>query len=165
MNGFQNITTYTGNDTNLIDSYLSKVCHTGKRVRIFYGDTNRPNFEKIHGRKPDAGLDWNEEYDVTGYVGRSTGSKPIYILLANSTSNGGGAISSDCIVRLIVDGHEIYRHPNYHNKYDSAMIVPSELPEYSHAVLIPGDREVARFHSEKSAKRWLDFMNGRRAGK
>jgi hypothetical protein len=141
----------------------------GKRVRIFMGDTERADFEKVHGRKPDPGKDWGEEYMVTGTIGISTGWKPCALLIHNSRSMGGGAISTNCIVRMLIEGHEVYRHPNYHNKFDSAEVVVSELaPEYSHAIKVSeGDYlgEIARFHSERAAKNHLAFMRGERMSK
>lgn len=135
-----------------------------KRVRIFYGDTDYPNFEKIHGRTPNPGHVWQEEYDVSGYIGKSTGEKPIPLMLANSRSSGGGGLLDGCIVRMIVDGYEVYRHPNYQNDMDKAEIVPSDLAGYSHNVTANGEIH-ARFHSLKSAQRWLSFMQGNRMTK
>ena len=39
---------------------LSSLVHSGRRVRIWYGDT-------------ETGRSWNEEYEVTGTIGRSNG--------------------------------------------------------------------------------------------
>lgn len=145
--------------------WLESAAKYGYRIRLFYGDTERDDFEEVHGHKPDLGKDWGEEYDVTGEVGISTGREPIPLLIHNSRSTGGGGILFDCIVRLFVNGHEVYKHPNYHSRFDSAEVKPSELaPEYSHAVVIEGSEE-ARFHSEKSAKNWLAFMRGERMSK
>lgn len=139
--------------------------HSDRRFRIFYGDTDRPDFEQVHNRKPDPGLDWGEENGVTGTIGRSTGRTPIPLLIHNSRSMGGGGIMTDCIIRILIDGREVYRHPNYHSEYDYATVQPSELaPQYSHAV-VTGQGEVARFHSEKSAKNYLAFMQGKRMSK
>lgn len=73
------------------------------RVRICLGD-------------PDTGEDWNEENDVTGYIGRSTGIKPCLLLIPNARSTGGGALLTARIVRLvdISTGQELYRNPKYH---------------------------------------------------
>lgn len=147
---------------------LSRNGWTKYRVHLFYGDTETTDFERVHKRKPDPGHDWNDENDVTGYVGRSTGLKPIPLLIHNSRSYGGGAIMDDCIVRIIVNGQELYRHPNYHSDLDAAMILPSELAHdgYTHAVVPTtgqyAGQEIARFHSERSANNWLAFMTGQR---
>lgn len=142
-----------------------------RRVRLFYGDTESEDFERVHNRKPDPGHTWDDEFMVTGMVGKSTGVKPIPILLANSRSDGGPGILDGCIVRLIVDRMELYRHPNYHNDFDTASVKPSELADqgYTHAV-VPSvgqyaGQEVARFRSLKSAQNYLAFMKGERMSK
>src|SRR5512139_817270 len=149
--------------------YLESAREQRQRVRIFYGDTEREDFERVHGHEANPGKDWGEENDVIGYVGRSTGEQPIPLLIANSRSLGGGGILDDCIVRMFVKirgtWKEVYRHPNYHSEYDNAVVVVSELaPEYSHAVKTTGG-EVARFHSERSAVNYLAFMQGKRFAK
>jgi hypothetical protein len=139
--------------------------NTNKRVRLFIGDTDRPDFEKVHSRKPEPGLDWNEAYDVTGYIRKSGGIEPCAIILNNRSSMYGPSVMDSCIVKIMVDNKVVYELVDYHNKLDSAEIVESELaPEYSHAVRVNGE-EYARFHSEKSAKRYLDFMTGKRMSK
>lgn len=136
-----------------------------RKVRIFYGDTEKGDFEKIHGREPDPGLDWGEEFGVYGVISRSTGERPIPLLIKTSRSRVGCSIMDGCIVRMIVDGAEVYRHPNYHSPFDYAEIKASEMaPEYSHAVIV-NEQEHARFKSESSARKWLAFMRGERMGK
>lgn len=146
---------------------LERYYERNTRIRLFYGDTDSPDFEQIHNRKPDPGHTWDDEYMVSGYIGRSTGPKKIPLLIHNSRSLGGGAILTGCIVRIIVDGRIVYSHPNYHNDFDSAEVVRSELwPEYSHAVKpTTGEwagQEIARFKSERAAKNYLAFMQGKR---
>ena len=53
------------------------------------------------------GKSWNEKYDVTGYVGRSTGRVKLFLLIANSNSHGGGAILTGSILSI--------RHANKKN--------------------------------------------------
>lgn len=135
------------------------------RLRLFYGDTDTPDFEQIHGRKPDPGHCWDDEFDVVGRLGNSMGPIKIPILLNNNRSHYGGGILTSCIVRLFADRREVYRHPNYHSDFDSASVQVSELtPEYSHAV-VTVQGEVARFHSERSAINYLAFMRGERFSK
>jgi len=43
---------------------------------------------------------WNEKHETTGYIGRSTGTKPILLLIYNSRSLGGGPIVTDCIISI-----------------------------------------------------------------
>ena len=54
---------------------LSSLVHSGKRVRIWYGDT-------------ETGRSWNVESEVTGTIGRSNGKIAILILIKNSRSYG-----------------------------------------------------------------------------
>ena len=145
--------------------WLEDAAKHNRRIRLFYGDTDRPDFERVHGRLPDAGKDWNEENDVTGYVGVSGGTNPIPLLLHNSKSTGGVGILIDCIVRMFVDGYEVYTHPEYHNKMDNAELKPSDMqPEYSTNIEVDG-QIYARFRSLTSAKRYLAFMRGERMSK
>jgi len=46
------------------------------------------------------GISWNEIYDITGKLGRSTGNVKIPILLHNSRSIGGGGILDHCIIGI-----------------------------------------------------------------
>lgn len=154
--------------TALEDNY-----HNGNRLRIWYGDTDRPDFEEVHKRRPDPGHTWNEEFMVTGTIGRSMGPIKIPLMIANSRSYGGDGILTDCIVRIVSSKYkyELYRHPNYHNDFDTASVKPSELADqgYTHAV-VPSvgeyaGQEVARFRSLKSAQNYLAFMKGERMSK
>lgn len=156
---------YSPNADPRVVALIEQNINNGRRFRIFYGDTDRPDFEQVHGRQSNPGEDWGEEYEVTGTIGRSTGWKPIPLLIHNSRSMGGGAIMTDCIVRILIDGREVYRHPNYHSQFDNAEVIPSELaPEYSHAVRTE-QGEIARFRSERAANNYLAFMRGERMSK
>ena len=80
----------------------------GTVLRLFYGDQN--------------GRDWGEENDVCGYVGRSTGSIRVPLLLEPLRDDdvlisapGGAPILDHCIVRIVhaLNGHELWRRRNY----------------------------------------------------
>jgi len=58
-----------------------------KRVRIYFGDVA-------------TGRCWNEEHDIFGYIGRSTGTTKIPLLIANKRSYGGGALLDHCIIKI-----------------------------------------------------------------
>jgi len=75
-----------------------------ERLHLSYGDK-------------ETGEDWNEEYDVDGYIGRSSGSIKIPLLIHNSRSMGGSGILTDCIVRIQTAKGKItlYKHPKYHS--------------------------------------------------
>jgi hypothetical protein len=88
---------------------LESCRRSGRRIRLYYGKTDPDS--------PDVGLDWEEQFDITGKLGRSTGTIRIPILLHNSRSTGGGAILDHCIVRITSSrkgGLDLYRHPQYH---------------------------------------------------
>lgn len=70
------------------------------RIRIYYGDA-------------ETGRGWNEEHDVRGKVGRSTGTYKVPLLLHNSRSTGGFAILCKSIVKLVLDGQTVYTHRGY----------------------------------------------------
>lgn len=76
------------------------------RLRFCFGDTN-------------TGKDWEERYDTTGYIGRSTGPVKIPLLIKRSNSTGGGGVLDHCIVKIErkMQGYrsyvEMYRHPLY----------------------------------------------------
>ena len=130
-----------------------------QRLRLFYGD-------KATGRV------WMEEHDIIGYIGRSTGTQKIPLLIKTITSTGGGAILDHCIIG-IKDAHTkqwLYKQEN--------IIIPalrvSTSPKYTapglpFAVVLSGeggDDEIqARFNSEERAIRWADFMQGYRMAK
>lgn len=57
------------------------------RITLDYGDAK-------------TGRSWGEQYDITGYVGRSTGSIKIPLLIYNNRSMGGGSILDDCIISI-----------------------------------------------------------------
>lgn len=118
------------------------------RVRIFYGDRA-------------TGRDWLEENDVTGTVGRSGGQMPIPILLPTSRSTGGGGILTDSIVRLIVGGREVYRHPSYHQP---SMEIQHGSESRPFAVAVDGAVQ-AQFKTETAANRWIAFLRGERMNK
>lgn len=140
-------TLYDPETPTAVSSLLETYRQDGSPLRVFYGDTK-------------TGRDWMEEHDVYGKVGRSCG--PIKVaLLVPSGANGGSAILTACIVRM-VDGRtkrEVYRHPQYHMK-DLTLHQGTypKLPFEVHA-----DLEVhARFSSAIKRHNWIEFMNGRR---
>jgi hypothetical protein len=122
-------------------------------VRLFLGDAT-------------TGKDWLEENDVAGYLGRSTGPVKVLLLLKSKQSSGGPAILCDCIVRLLVDGREVYRHPGY---VLPTIVIESDpaCPEYPWRALCGVGRdavavEYARFKTQLAAEQWRAFMRGER---
>jgi len=95
---------YEETDDKVIE-VLENARLSGTRIRIYSGDT-------------ETGRDWGEVCDVTGYVGRSMGPIQIPILLHNARSMSGGAILTDCLVKIEHankrKGGILYLHPLYH---------------------------------------------------
>lgn len=117
-----------------------------KRFRFWYGDS-------------DTGKSWNEENDICGTIGRSTGGKKIPLLIHNSGSTGGGTLLTACIVKIVdtktkrvLYQHETFNQPVFHN-LGSIVCFGEE------------DQIYANCKTERSAKRLADFMNGNRMSK
>jgi len=120
-------------------------------VRVFYGDRQ-------------TGRDWMEEYDVCGRVSRSNGGIKIPILLYSSRSMGGGSLLTNCILKIISREKRIlYQAENY----QLPMLFLVRVGEGVHAVhrIMTANKKgecVARFESNASAQRWMNFMQGSR---
>jgi len=115
------------------------------RLKIYLGD-----------RK--TGKDWMEEDSKLGKIGRSTGPIKIPILIKNVHSHGGGAILTDCIVKLSTSpgGIVLYQHPNYYKP--EMKVVEDGDGKYSHAIVIDGD-VYSRHESLISAKRLFSKLS------
>ena len=57
------------------------------RITLDYGDT-------------ETGRSWEEQYDITGRIGKTTGWLPCFILVYNERSMGGGILLTDCILTI-----------------------------------------------------------------
>lgn len=87
-----------------IKDIIVQLYHSKKRVRFYWGDAK-------------TGKDYGDVYDVSGTVGRSTGTQKIPLLIHNSRSRGGGGILDNCIVKITESSGAkkvLYQHPNYH---------------------------------------------------
>ena len=146
-----NGTAYHKNTPDQVVSILDRCLSGGRntRLRIFYGDTA-------------TGRDWHEEHDVTGYIGRSTGSIKVPLLINNTRSTGGGAILDDNIIKIQHGNRVLYQHPIYNA--GEITIADSDLPEYESNVLINGKIH-ARFKTTKQAERFAAFLKGERNSK
>ncbi len=81
---------------------LESVRQLSTRVRIYYGDVN-------------TGQCWNEEHDVLGYIGRSTGTVKIPLMIYNTRSLGGPGLLGHCILKIKASktGQVLYQHPKF----------------------------------------------------
>ncbi len=77
---------HEGTPLNLCDK-LIELRNSKTRVVFDFGDTATKK-------------SWGEVYDISGYIGKSTGIKPILILLHNSRSIGGGALMTDRVLSI-----------------------------------------------------------------
>jgi len=106
------------------------------------------------------GQDWLEEYMSYGYIGRSTGSVKIPLLVHNARSYGGPALLDHCIVRIRTSrgGRVLWQHPNYHHGKITIHRKPIPL-EYPGGVLTVDVRrdgqEQAAFKDMASARRYV----------
>jgi len=146
-----NGTSYDARTPNEVVAILENARLNRTRLHVSLGHTDGPK----------AGLDWLEEWDVCGYVGRSMGPVKVPLLVANRRSLGGGAILDHCIVRIraSVGGRVLYQHPTYHHgsleirrKTD-----PIDLPDGRPLTVdVLRDGEIhASFESFEKARRWV----------
>lgn len=81
------------------------------RVWVVYGDRVDRHFDdpRVAGV---AGTPWERE---SGYIGRSTGPRPIFLLVPNVRSLGGRGISMDAVleIRSTSGGTVFWRHSSY----------------------------------------------------
>lgn len=113
-----NNTAYHEETPDQVVTILDNAISSKYRVRLHYGDVK-------------TGRDWQEIYDIEGYIGRSTGTLKIPLLVHNSRSLGGGAILDHCIVKITTTRkprRTLYQHPDYHIADESEVII-SELIE------------------------------------
>lgn len=79
------------------------------RLRLWYGDVT-------------TGIAWNDFHDVKGTIGFSTGVVTIPLLIARTSSSGGGGILTKRIVRIddIKSKTTLYKHPSFAVKLDES---------------------------------------------
>jgi len=134
-----NDTCYHVDTNDSVINNLEAAKSSQARIRVFYGDTK-------------TGLDWNEEHDVLGYIGQSTGNIKIPLLVNNSRSLGGPALLDHCIVKIML-GHTVtYQHEKYHS-------LPFTVKGNE---VYRDNKKIARFKTSKQAENYKLFMEGKR---
>ena len=142
MEKIQNGGFFFNNNTPIkVMEILNDAYRNGKRVRVFYGDR-------------ETGEDWCEVYDTIGYVGKSTGIRPIPLLIKTTRSSGGGAILADSIVKITIDKKVVYQQDNY--------FLPLELKDGKLYNTTRSDWEYYSREDNDFHKRMLDFFKGLR---
>lgn len=95
-----NGTSYNEGTPQQVIDVLEIVMKSRTRIKIDYGKD---------------GISWGEVNDITGYIGRSTGTVKIPLLVHNTRSLGGGSILTDCIIQIKESkgGKVLYQCANY----------------------------------------------------
>ncbi len=123
---------------------LAQLNQNKKRVKLIIGNT-------------ETGKSWNEEYDTTGTIGKSTGNIKIPLLIATKRSHGGGAVMDDniLIIREMQTGRILYQAPNFKpSTFEIKPITNKELNDkgYFFSLFINGEVH-ANCKTEKECKR------------
>lgn len=105
-------------------------------VRIYYGDTK-------------TGKVWNEEHNVRGSIGRSTGMG--IPLIVHPLSYGGPGLLDHCILKIVTTKTKsiFYQHPKFQQPI--VTIEQRECDIYPYSVLIDGEL-YGRCKTERQAK-------------
>lgn len=127
---------------------LENARQTRTRLHVSLGDS-------------ESGRDWLEENMVHGFIGRSTGSIKIPLLIHNRRSLGGPGLLDHCIVRIRTSsgGRVLYQHPGYHHgtleiRQKNEPVTLREGRTLTVDVLRDGELH-ASFESIEIARRWV----------
>ena len=82
-----NDTSYHQETPDDLIKVLERARENRTRIVVDYGDVK-------------TGESWGEVHDIAGYVGRSTGTHKIPLLVHNARSLGGGALLDHCILTV-----------------------------------------------------------------
>lgn len=121
-------------------SVLERCRKNRTRIKINLGDIS-------------TGKSWNEENDITGYIGLCRGKSALFpILLNNASSTGGGEIMTDNILQIKESkgSRIIYQSKNF---IPSIIEIKngSDIPEYTHELWVNNEL-YSRHKSLKSAE-------------
>lgn len=143
--------TFSDNTNDRVKQVLTSCYNRKNRIRIVYGDVT-------------TGESYLDEYEILGYVGKSTGTKPVALLINNSRSFGGGSILTDIILKIVDTQTKqvLFQHKNYVMPVLTKKI--SSHSNYLYDVIYNGEL-VARFKTEKQANNYIDFMQCKRMSK
>lgn len=114
---------------------------TAPKVKTVLNDCyDNGNVIKLYQGDVATGKAWNEEHDIIGTVGRSTGMNGInkVPLLIGAGEGGGGAILTRCIVGIkdMLTGEYLYLNPKFHTSV--VTIGPSKEAGYKYSTFVDG---------------------------
>ena len=143
--------TFSDNTNEKVKQVLTSCYNRKNRIRIVYGDIT-------------TGKSYLDEYEILGYVGKSTGVKPTPLLISNSRSFGGGSILTGSVLKIVDTKTKqvLFKHENYIMPVLTKEI--SSHSAYLYDVIYNGEL-VARFKTEKQANNYIDFMQCKRMAK
>lgn len=130
---------------NKVAEILSNNVHAGRRLRFWYGDK-------------ETGKSWNEENDVTGYIGKSGGQFKVPLLIQKKNSSGGEALLVAAIVKIVDIKSKIVLYQ--HERFSQPKFTVTD-----NKVFMDEEMYAPKCKNEKSAQRLADFMNGKRMSK
>ena len=138
-------TCYHSRTDEKVINVLETLISNRKRIRLWYGEN---------------GKSWNEEHDIMGYIGRSTGSIKIPLLINNSRSLGGGSVLDHCIVKITDTKTKrvLYQHPNF--KQGKFLAVEGSNVDGYNAQVLQNGLVYANCRTFEQAERLEKFMNG-----
>jgi hypothetical protein len=138
-------TCYHAETPEPVVALLERLRHQRRKIRLYYGD-------------PVTGQSWLDEHDVIGWIGRSTGSIKVPLLIEPG-ERGGPALLDHCIVRIDSPRHVLYQHESF--CVGEVRLVQGTLKRQRWEVWI-NDTVQARFHTKIQAQHYRDFIQGRR---
>jgi hypothetical protein len=114
-----------------------------KRILLTYGD-------------PETGISWGETEDIRGKIGRSNGTIKVPLLIEKG-QHGGGSILDHAIIQVrSEDGKtQLWTADNF--KTPVVTVVPSDMPEYRHNVIL-NDILIARCKTTTEAAKLLIIL-------
>jgi hypothetical protein len=132
------------------EEFLTSCIGDDKRYRLMLGD-------------PKTSQHWYEEHDVMGYIGRTTGTLKILLLIPTKRSSGGPAILTQNVLRVIEVRTKkvVWTHPNFKPPILSVSWRPEKALPWAVSEGLAGNK-IAFFDSERQALHYVAFMKGER---
>jgi hypothetical protein len=138
-------TCYHADTPEPVVELLEQLRHSRRKIRLYYGDIR-------------TGQSWHDEHDVIGWIGRSTGTIKVP-LLVEPGDVGGPALLDHCIVRVDSPRQVLYQHDEF--RVGEVELVRGELNRLPWEIWIDGSVH-ARFKVKNEARQYQDFIQGKR---